>query len=75
MFEMALTSDEGGAIEHATVVVNLRIQTPQGISVRFDFVAVKHAVYHRDVDPHLAATDTKLFNDHGIRDSRKLCQQ
>ncbi len=64
---MATPDDQGGAVEHLTVQVDLAGEPTEAVPVGLDLVSVERPVHHRDVDPHAPTAEPKLFDEGGVR--------
>jgi len=64
--EVAISDHQRPVVEHFAVKLDLTVKAAKAVTVRFDFVPAKHAVYQCKIDSTLAATNAKFLNEHGV---------
>jgi hypothetical protein len=52
---MTLSNDEGEAIEHFAVRLDLRIEPPQAVAIRFDLVTVHQTIHNGEINASKSA--------------------
>ena len=64
---MSFTADKGDSVKNFAVNVSLSAQPPKAVSLRLDFIPMKQAIHHREVDPSATLTKPQLIDKNRIR--------
>ena len=67
LIQVAVAHYESGSVEHLSVQVDLAAKSAQTVAVGLDLVAVKQPINYSKVDPGLAPTEAKLFDQDRTR--------